>query len=109
MHQLLKKEKVLVIYLKLFLLIYHISVLHMEILIVCFFFCLEFQQKSIICFFAITYIYMVFPINLPNNISFAFQLDDNVEAVPENNEIGASLTGQSDDLSSKRILNKGYA
>jgi len=43
---------------------------------------------------------MVFPINLPNNISFAFQIGDNDGAVPENNEISASLTGQSGDLSS---------
>jgi hypothetical protein len=40
---------------------------------------------------------------------FLIQVDDNVEAVPENNEIDASLTGQSDDLSSEGNLNKGYA
>lgn len=35
--------------------------------------------------------------------------DDNVEAVPDNNEIDASLSGQSDDLSPEGSANKGYA
>jgi len=44
-----------------------------------------------------------------NNISVPFQVDDNVEDVPDNNEIDASLTGQTDDLSPEGSLNKGYA
>jgi len=65
-----------------------------------FFFYFRNYDKNQSYFFAVTYIYMVFPINLPNNISFAFQIGDNDGAVPENNEISASLTGQSGDLSS---------
>jgi hypothetical protein len=52
---------------------------------------------------------LIFLINLLNTISFKFQIDDNVEAVPENNEIDASLTGQNGDLSPEESLNKGYA
>ena len=47
--------------------------------------------------------------HFPNNISFPFQVDDNVEAVPENNEIDASLAGQGDDLSPEGSVNKGNA
>jgi len=60
-------------------------------------------------YFPITCMHMVFLINLPNDISFPFQVDDNFEAIPENNEIDASLAGQSDDLSPEGSLNKGYA
>lgn len=40
-------------------------------------------------------------INLLNNISFAFPVDDSVGAVPENNENG--------DLSPEGSLNEGYS
>lgn len=42
--------------------------------------------------------YKVFLINLPNNISFKFQIDDNVGAVLETNEIDSSFSGQTGDL-----------
>lgn len=50
----------------------------------------------------------VFPINLSNNISFALQVDDNVGAVPENNDSENGLSGQNGDLSPEGSLNKGY-
>jgi hypothetical protein len=52
---------------------------------------------------------MVFPITLPNDISFPFQVEDNVGGVPKNREIDASLTGQSADFSHEGSLNTGYA
>jgi len=71
------------------------SYLHMQIFIVCHY--PNIQLKSNI-FYAIRCMYKVFLINLPNNISFKFQIDDNVGAVLETNEIDSSFSGQTGDL-----------